>query len=157
MNQLYERYLSDPAQFEAEFWSAVLSHLKRATKDEDIAADAVLKVVAGLKNYRHDGRFPQWLNTIARTTIADSRAKSKEDPLAPEVMERLVSSLPAPDVLRLDLEPIADCIDRMLCEQVLETGSIAEAASACNLTVAAARKRLRRLGNKLGNACPLLR
>jgi hypothetical protein len=45
----------------------------------------------------------------------------------------------------------------MLCEGVVEGLSVIESAARCNLTIAAARKRLRRLGKKLGSTCPLLR
>jgi DNA-directed RNA polymerase specialized sigma24 family protein len=157
LNSHYERYAEDPARYQDDFWSAVLAHLQKATNDDDIAGDAILKVVAGLKNYKHDGRFEKWLNTVARTCIADAKTKSKEDCMDPDKLERLVSNLPAPDHLRLDLSCVPDVIDRMLCESVIEGLSLTESAARCHLTIAAARKRLRRLGKKLGSACPLLR
>jgi DNA-directed RNA polymerase specialized sigma24 family protein len=52
---------------------------------------------------------------------------------------------------------VADLIDRMLCEAIVEGLSVAESAARCDLKITAARKRLRRLGKKLGSACPLLR
>jgi DNA-directed RNA polymerase specialized sigma24 family protein len=77
--------------------------------------------------------------------------------MSPDKMERLVSNLPAPVHIRLDLTCVADVTDRMLCESMVEGLSLAESAARCNLTIAATRKRLRRLGKKLGAACPLLR
>jgi DNA-directed RNA polymerase specialized sigma24 family protein len=157
LNSHYEHFAEDPARYKDEFWAAVLAHLQRATNDEDIAGDAVLKVVAGLRNYKHSGKFSAWLNTVARTCIADAKTTTKEDCMAPDKLERLVSSIPAPVHLRLDLSAVVDVIDRMLCESVIEGLSLTESATRCNLTIAAARKRLRRLGKKLGGACPLLR
>jgi DNA-directed RNA polymerase specialized sigma24 family protein len=157
LNSHYERYAEDPAQYKAQFWIAVLAHLQRATKDDDVAGDAILKVIVGLKNYRHIGKFSAWLNTVARTCIADAKTKSKEDCMSPDKLERLVSSLPAPDQIRLDLSCVADVIDRMLCEAMVEGLSLAESVVCCNLKIGAARTRLRRLGKKLGSACPLLR
>jgi hypothetical protein len=75
----------------------------------------------------------------------------------PDKLERLVSNLPAPVHLRLDLSSVADVIDRMLCEAIVEGLSVTESASRCNLKIGAARKRLRRLSKKLGSPCPLLR
>jgi DNA-directed RNA polymerase specialized sigma24 family protein len=69
LNKYYERFAEDPEKYKDQFWVAVLAHLQRATNDEDIAGDAILKVVAGLKNYKHDGRFSAWLNTISRTCL----------------------------------------------------------------------------------------
>jgi DNA-directed RNA polymerase specialized sigma24 family protein len=157
LNSHYERYAEDPEKYKDQFWVAVLAHLQRATNDEDIAGDAILKVVAGLKNYKHDGRFDKWLNTVARTCIADAKTTTKEDCMDPDKLERLVSSIPAPVHLRLDLSCVPDIIDRMLCEAIVEGLSLAESAARCNLKIGAARKRLRRLGKKLGSTCPLLR
>jgi DNA-directed RNA polymerase specialized sigma24 family protein len=121
-----------------------------------MAADAIVKVLAGLKHYQHTGKFSAWLNTVARTSIADAYNKQKEDAMCPQTMERLVSSVPVQISIRLDLSAVEDVVDRMLCEQVLDGFSMTEAAARCNVSTAAARKRLRRLGNKLGSACPLL-
>lgn len=114
-------------------------------------------MVAGLKNYKHTGKFSAWLNTVARTCIADAKTTTKEDCMDPDRMERLVSNLPAPVHLRLDLTSVQDVIDRMLCEAVIEGLSLTESAARCNLTIAATRKRLRRLGKKHGSSCSLLR
>lgn len=157
MNSHYERFAEDPEKYKDQFWSAVLLHLQRATNDDDVAGDAILKVVAGLKNYKHTGKFSAWLNTVARTCIVDAKTTTKEDCMDPDKLERLVSSIPAPHHIRLDLSSVVDVIDRMLCESVIEGLSLTESAVRCNLTIAAARKRLRRLGKKLGGTCPLLR
>jgi DNA-directed RNA polymerase specialized sigma24 family protein len=157
LNKHYERFAEDPEKYKDEFWVAVLDHLRRATNDEDIAGDAVLKVIGGLKNYKHTGKFSAWLNTVARTCIADAKTTTKEDAMDPDKLERLVSSIPAPHRIRLDLSSVQDVIDRMLCEAVIEGLSLTESAARCNLTIAAARKRLRRLGKKLETTCPLLR
>jgi DNA-directed RNA polymerase specialized sigma24 family protein len=156
LNKLYANYIADPAAAEGAFWSGVTRFVTNITKDDDNASIVMIKLVEAIITYKHDGRIENWIRRIIRNAQVDEQRRRKDDVLCAEDIEQLQSSLPVSQAIRLDLSAIVDTVDRKLAECILQGDSVSVAAGKCGMTERGARKRLGRLGNKLGSPAALI-
>jgi DNA-directed RNA polymerase specialized sigma24 family protein len=148
LNQAYTQYRAD--RNENAFWTIVLGYVQSRWRDLDVASTTMLALYEAFPCYRHEGRIERWIGRVARyTRICVWRAEPDTVPFD--------ETIPEPSCTRMiDLSAIEDPLDRMLAEAILEGLSVTEAGTRCGLKASAARMRMKRLGNKLGDRCALL-
>ena len=141
LDGLYQLYASD--QNSPEFWSKLRNIVLRfARHDEDLASDAMLKLIEAIPSYRHERKFTQWVSTIVNRVRIDAARTRRE------FVELTDSTIPAsndPEFTNLsELPPL----ERQIAEFILQGYSLKESAERVGLKPDAARKRMRRLIKK---------
>jgi DNA-directed RNA polymerase specialized sigma24 family protein len=157
LNELYLAFTVNVINADS-FWSTMLSFVTRCTHDdEDLGGIVMLKLIEALSDYRHQGKIESWVRRVIRNAKIDQCRRHSEDTMESDELERLQAAFPQEKPLLLDLSVIQDPLDRTLADFiVMHNDSLAIAAGKCNLSERGARKRLRRLGRKLGSPSTLI-
>jgi DNA-directed RNA polymerase specialized sigma24 family protein len=165
LNSLYLEYAKNPT-CDDPFWTAAMNYIAALTTDEDLRQTTIMHVYEAIYSgaYTHEGHIEHWIAKIQRNGKTDEQRRPKPDQLVIEMpsssvpvsVKRTSSRIRQPDSVSLKLSVIEDPLDRMLAESILEGLTLKETAERCYVDVATVKRRLKRLGEKLGHPCALL-
>ncbi len=144
LDALYQIYWESPQSAPSPdgLIAGVRAYALRITRDDDIAQDVAIIVMAKLDRFRRRDAtaFARWVNTIIRRTRLNAYDKSSDHT---ELFDESVDGQTSDDTGYVDTSKLPDGI-RIVADKLLAGYSLTEISSQMNVTPAALRNKLAR-------------